>query len=176
MFMQSLFNTSKLLILALIIFATASLAKASETMTASAQDWKCEKTELATSGAFLDISYKDITAKVKTNALVSVLNAIGQEGMAGGYLDGDTKTSCTATVSVLKISPETSESFQGMILRINGSCSNYDNYEATRTLQAQVMRHLIEVLSEIEDLKIDPAWDVCPKTGGEGHGGVTGSN
>ncbi|MCM2276453.1 MAG: hypothetical protein NDJ89_00060 [Oligoflexia bacterium] len=123
---------------------------------------KCDSSELSSDGGYFDFSLKQVEAKVQPADLIRIVNAIGERGIAAQTFDGG-RVSCSAVASIARVSEEASEGLLDISLMINSTCSSFANYHTSRDTQVLVVKGLINALSKIPGLEVDPIWDMCRK-------------
>lgn len=136
---------------------------------------QCRKPILSPDGGSYIAEIKYVHARVKAADLGQVISSIGQIGQAGivgGIMENAKQTRCIATAGVIEmVGPSANGAYQ-LTLRVDGVCSDHEEYAAVGDFESRLMRSLIETLAKLPGLDVDPSWDETPPCVG---GGVTGS-
>jgi hypothetical protein len=163
MFLRSLF------IFSLMVISTGTFAASSEPT--------CPQPVLQTDGGFGNIEYKYIFAKVvpgpKTSTaqdlaqIIHQITIIANNGLTQG------SQGCSVEAHVDQIAATSASGTINMRIRVDGSCSDYNNFAKTEDAELQLMRSVIEQIVKVPGLEVDPRWSQhlpCLR------GGATGSN
>jgi hypothetical protein len=151
-----------------VTFAEGNSAKSSSD--------QCQSHQAGLDGGFYTFDFTNVGARVKESDLLFVMNAVGSNFMmVGEELKNHQQTRCAAVAQIAHIEKSSEPGVYSLVLRVQSSCSDYDDFLGTREMASRVVVRLVDRLSKVPGLDLDSHWKAegpCPT----GHGGVTGSN